>query len=65
MEFFCQVRSAFAENDDVFLPAPKVKTIEPSITTPTLLPVTERDLWGIRLWQVVGLAFVATILLSE
>lgn len=61
----CQVRSCFAENDGVFLPAPKVKILEPRITTPTLLPVTERDLWGIRLWQVVGLAFVGTILLSE
>ncbi|KAL9957158.1 hypothetical protein ACROYT_G038762 [Oculina patagonica] len=58
-----EVQPCHAQSDDVFLPEPKVKTLEPSVTTPTPLPVTERDLWGIRLWQVAGLAFVATIVL--
>ena len=60
-----QVQLCYAQNDDVFLPTPKVKTLEPSVATPTPLPVTERNLWGIRLWQVVGLAFVATVILSK
>ena len=57
--------SCSAQNNDVFIPSPKVKTLEPKPTASTPLPVTEKNLWGLRLWQVVGLAFVATILLSE
>lgn len=61
--FGFQVLSCSAKENDIFIPSPKVKSLEPEPTTSTPIPVTERDLWGLRMWQVVGLALVATILL--
>ncbi|KAM7432448.1 hypothetical protein ABFA07_017137 [Porites harrisoni] len=59
-----QVLSCFAQNNnDVFIPTPKVKTLEPRLTSTTPLPVTEKNLWGLRLWQVMALALFATIVL--
>ena len=61
-----QVLSCFAQNNnDVFIPTPKVKTLEPRLTSTTPLPVTEKNLWGLRLWQVMALALFATIVLSK
>ena len=63
---FFQVLSCFAQNNnDVFIPTPKVKTLEPRLTSTTPLPVTEKNLWGLRLWQVMALALFATIVLSK
>ncbi|XP_022800005.1 uncharacterized protein LOC111337888 [Stylophora pistillata] len=57
-----QAQSCLGQND-VFLPSPMVKTLQPEVGTSTPLPVTERNLWGMRLWQVAGLAFVSTVVL--
>ncbi|XP_068674774.1 transmembrane inner ear expressed protein-like [Montipora foliosa] len=60
--FGFQVEPCFAQNNDLFIPPAKVKTLAPKPTTSTPIPVTEKNLWGLRMWQVVGLAFVATVL---
>ena len=35
------------------------------IADPTTIPAVERQLWGLRLWQVVGLFFLGTIVLGK
>ena len=44
----------------------KVKTLpSPADVSATLLPTAERELWGLKLWQVVGIFLTGTIVIGK
>ncbi|XP_032227079.1 transmembrane inner ear expressed protein [Nematostella vectensis] len=55
--------SVLGVDDSAYLPVLKTKIVGPIDPTPTPLPATEQAMWGLRMWQVLGLLLTGTVVM--